>query len=87
MLYTGRKTKVVYILDIKCNLPVDNVVSKILNYQRFGRKTNLRLYPDHISDLGWQLLTSIDNKVSATSDVHTYAKSQLHPVSLEQSVL
>ena len=48
----GGKSKTVRISGIKYILPVDNVISKIMDHQRFGRKTKLRLNPDHIPYLG-----------------------------------
>ena len=41
----------VYKTDVKYILPVDNVITKLLDYQSFGRKTKLRLNPERIPDL------------------------------------
>ena len=49
---TEGKPKTIHISGVKYILPADNIISKIRNFQIFGRKTNLRLNPDHIQDLG-----------------------------------
>ena len=71
MQSTGGRTKIVDISDGKCILLADNVTLKIVNYQTFGRKTLLRLNPDHMPYLGWMLSTSINTIFSVISDVHT----------------
>ena len=49
----GGNTTWVHLTDVKYILPVDNVITKLPNYQSFGRKTKLGLNPDRISNLHW----------------------------------
>ena len=48
---TGGTTHMVHIRDVKYILPPDNIISKLPNYDNFGRKTTLRLDPSKIPDL------------------------------------
>ena len=48
-----RKPRIVHFSNVKCILPVDSVISEILDYQQVG--TKLWLNPDHIPDLGREL--------------------------------
>ena len=50
----------VHLTDVKYILPVDNVITKLPDYQSFGRKTKLRLNPDRIPDLHWNLSTTLN---------------------------
>ena len=36
------------------NLPADKIISEIPNYERFGRKSKLRLTPSAMLDLKWE---------------------------------
>ena len=56
----GGNTTWVHLTDVKYILPVDNVITKLPDYQSFGRKTELRLNPDRIPDLHWNLSTTIN---------------------------
>ena len=56
----GGNTTWVHLTDIKSILPVDNVITKLLDYQSFGRKTKLRLNPDRIPNLHWNLSTTLN---------------------------
>ena len=49
----GGNTTWVHLTDVKYILPVDNVITKLPDYQSFGRKTKLRLNPDRIPNLHW----------------------------------
>ena len=35
--------------------PADRCINQLLDYSAFGRKTTLRMNPDHIPDLCWNL--------------------------------
>ena len=48
-------------------LPVDNVINKLPDYQSFGRKTKLRLNPDRIPDLHWNLSTTLNTTPTLTT--------------------
>ena len=56
----GGNTTWVHLTDVKYILPVDNVITKLLDYQSFGRKTKLRLNPDRIPNLHWNLSTTLN---------------------------
>ena len=50
---THGKPYFVHIQDVKYILPADCIIAKLPNYNKFGRKTKLRLNPDNIPDLHW----------------------------------
>ena len=56
----GGNTTWVHLTDVKYILPVDNVITKLPDYQSYGRKTKLRLNPDRIPDLHWNLSTTLN---------------------------
>ena len=56
----GGNTTWVHLTDIKNILPVDNVITKLPDYQSFGRKTKLRLNLDRIPNLHWNLSTTLN---------------------------
>ena len=63
----GGNTTWVHLTDVKYILPVDNVISKLPDYQSFGRKTKLRLNPDRIPDLHWNLSTTLNTTPTLTT--------------------
>ena len=44
-----------HIKHVKYILPTDKYINQLPNYSMFGRKTTLRMNPDHIPDLHWKL--------------------------------
>ena len=56
----GGNTTWVHLTDVKYILPVDNVITKLPEYQSFGRKTKLRLNLNRIPDLHWNLSTTLN---------------------------
>ena len=50
----GGKPHFVHITDVKYVLPADSVISHILTFNQFGRKTKLNLNPDVVPDLKWK---------------------------------
>ena len=56
----GGNTTWVHLTDVKYILPVDNVITKLPDYQSFGRKTKLRLNLDRIPNLHWNLSTTLN---------------------------
>ena len=69
----GEETNWVHITDVKYILPVDNIIKSIPQYHNFGRKTTLRLNPDKIPDLQWNLATTLNTTPTLTmqpSDIH-----------------
>ena len=51
------KIQRVHITDIKYILPAENIVRKLPDATKFGRKTKLRINVDQIPNLNWQLAT------------------------------
>ena len=73
---TGGKPHFVHIQDVKYVLPADSIIAKLPNYDNFGRKTKLRLNPDNIPDLHWELAT-LANTIAATTSSYSTPKSDL----------
>ena len=74
---TGGSTEMKHITHVKYILPADKYINQLPNYSMFGRKTTLRMNPDHIPDLHWKLAntyhtTSIGNTepLSTTISLH-----------------
>ena len=44
-----------HIKHVKYILPADRYIKQLPDYSVFGRKTTLRMNPDHIPDLHWNL--------------------------------
>ena len=63
----GGNTTWVHLTDVKYILPVDNVITKLPDYQSFGRKTKLRLNPDRIPNLHWNLSTTLNMMPTLTT--------------------
>ena len=56
----GGNTTWVHLTDVKYILPVNNVITKLPDDQSFARKTKLRLNPDSIPNLHWNLSTTLN---------------------------
>ena len=70
----GGNTTWVHLTDVKYILPVDNVITKLPDYQGFGRKTKLRLNLDRIPNLHWNLSTTLNTMptlMTQQSDIQT----------------
>ena len=52
---SGDQVKMVHIKDIKVILPVDQIISEVPDYAKFGRKSKLDIDPMRIPDLNWVL--------------------------------
>ena len=65
----GENTTWVHLTDVKYILPVDNVITKLPDYQSFGRKTKLRLNLDRIPNLHWNFVyyTKYDTNFNDTT--------------------
>ena len=63
----GGNTTWVHLTDVKYILPVDNVINKLPDYQSFGRKNKLRLNPDRIPNLHWNLSTTLNTIPTLTT--------------------
>ena len=57
----------VHLTDVIYILPVDNIINKLPDYQSLGRKTKLRLNPDRIPDLHWNLSTTLNTTPTLTT--------------------
>ena len=51
----GGPMEMKHIKHVKCILPTDKYIDRLPDYSRFERKTTLRLHPDQIPDLHWNL--------------------------------
>ena len=51
----GGLTEMKHIKHVKHVLPTDRYINQLPNYSKFGRKTTLRINPDQIPDLHWEL--------------------------------
>ena len=70
---TGGKTFNLHVTDVKYMLPADTIIAQLPDYSKFGRKTKLRLNPDNIPDLYWELATLANTSFAITS---TYSTAQ-----------
>ena len=43
---------------LNISYPADRYISQLPDYSMFGRKTTLRMNPDHIPDLHWRLAST-----------------------------
>ena len=75
----GGNTTWVHLMDIKYILPVDNVITKLPDYQSFGRKTKLRLNLDRIPNLHWNLSTTL-NKMPTLMTQQSHMQTSVVPV-------
>ena len=51
----GGLTEMKHIKHVKYILPANQYIKQLPNYSIFGRRTTLRMNPDHIPDLHWNL--------------------------------
>ena len=73
----GGLAEMKHIKHVKYILPTDRYINQLPNYSMFGRKTTLRVNPDHILDLHWKLAstyhtTSIGYTESLTTTVSVH---------------
>ena len=73
---TGGKSHFVHVQDVKYILPADSIIAKLPKYDNFGRKTKLRLNPDNIPDLHWELAT-LANTINVTTTSYSTPKTDL----------
>ena len=57
-------------------LPADNVIASLPDYSAFGRKTTLRLNPDKIRDLNWNIATQLNTTPTTTNGKNTNTQWQ-----------
>ena len=68
------KSQVVHIADVKYILPADTIIGKLPDYNKFGCKTKLRLNPQNIQDLNWELATTANTKPTLPTITVNYTK-------------
>ena len=54
----GGPTEMKHIKHVKYILPMDQYIKQIPGYSTFGRKATLRMNPDQIPDLHWNLAST-----------------------------
>ena len=60
-----------HIKHVKYVLPADRYIKQIPDYSAFGRKTTLRINPDKIPDLHWNLADTYHTTNIGQIDSHT----------------
>ena len=63
----GGDTSWAHMTDVKYILLADSVIKNVLDYQNFGRKTTLRLNPDKIPNLNWNLAKTLNTTPTLTT--------------------
>ena len=53
-------------------LPADNIIAKLPDYNKFGQKTKLRLNPQNVPDLNWELATTANTKPTPPTTTINY---------------
>ena len=71
----GGNTTWVHLTDVKYILPIDSVITKLPDYQSFGRKTKLTLNPDRVPNLHWNLSTTLNTTPTLTTQQSTIQAS------------
>ena len=66
------KSQMVHITDVKYILPADNIIAKLPDYNKFGCKTKLRLNPQNVPDLNWELATTANTKPTPPTTIINY---------------
>ena len=79
---TGGPTEMKHIKHVKYILPTDRYINQLSNYSMFGRKTTLRMNPDHILDLHWRL-ANIYHTTSIGYTGHFSTTVSVHYITVE----
>ena len=78
---TEGPTEMKHIKHVKYILPADRYINQLPNYSIFGRKTTLRMNPDHIPDLHWKLANTYNTRsIGCTEPMSTIS---MHYVAVE----
>ena len=80
-LVEGGETIKFHVADIKKIMPVDHAVNQLPDYNKLGRLTKLRLNPENIPDLDWQLASELNTN----STLYHTAKIDSQTVSTVQT--
>ena len=78
---TGGLTEMKHIKHVKYILPTDRYISQLPDYSMFGRKTTLRMNPDHIPDLHWRLAST--NHTTSIGYTEPMSTVSVHNVAVE----
>ena len=68
----GGKSQMLHITDVKYILPADNIIAKLSDYNKFGCKTKLRLNPQNVPDLDWELATTANTEPTPPTTTINY---------------
>ena len=68
----GGKSQMVHITDVKYISPADTIIAELPDYNKFGCKTKLRLNPQNIPDLSWELATTANTKLTPPTTTVNY---------------
>ena len=77
----GGETIKFHVADIKKIMLVDHTVNQLPDYNKLGRLTKLRLNPENIPDLDWQLASELNTN----STLYCTAKIDGQTVSMVQT--
>ena len=69
----GQPIREEHLDHIKYVLPTDRYISALPDYEQFGRRTNVRLNPDKIPDLQWELTKYYPNRSTSTHTISSIA--------------
>ena len=97
-LAEGGETTKVHVTDIKKVTPAEHIATQLLDYNKLGRLTKLRLNPKSIPDLDWQLaselhpnlslyqMAKINDNITATTQATTTITAEIvsKPIKLKQ---
>ena len=78
----GGDTKWAHITHVKSIFPADNIIASLPDYSTFGRKTTLRLNPDKILDLSWNIATQLNTTPTMTNGKNTNAMAEMFSTSI-----
>ena len=67
-------------------LPADNVIASLPDYSAFGRKTTLRLNPDKILDLNWNIATQLNTTPTMTNGKNTMTEMLYTSTNIEEVI-
>ena len=76
----GGPTEMKHVKHVKYVLPTDKYINKLPDYSGFGRKTTLRINPDHIPDLHWNLSNSYHTTEIGQTEVSNVS---IHNISIK----
>ena len=78
----GGLTEMKHIKHVKYILPANRYINQLPDYSVFGRKTTLRMNPDHIPNLHWNLVNTCHTTSIGYADTQNIAVST-HYIDME----